>query len=55
MGCTVAISQVRQRWTKFVELEKLYALKPASVIRKIATSQNMKLHLLSDAFRAKNN
>lgn len=37
-----------------VELEKLYALKPTSVIRKIVTSPSMKLHLLSDAFRIKN-
>lgn len=36
-----------------VELEKLYALKPTSVIRKIVTSPIAKLQLLSDAFRIK--
>jgi hypothetical protein len=36
-----------------VELEKLYALKPTSVIRKIVTSPSVKLQILSDAFRIK--
>lgn len=36
-----------------VELEKLYALKPTSVIRKIITSPSVKLQILSDAFRIK--
>jgi predicted transcriptional regulator len=35
------------------ELEKLYALKPTSVIYKIVTSPSLKLQILSDAFRIK--
>lgn len=35
------------------DLEKLYALKPASVVRKIVTTPNAKLQILSDAFRIK--
>ena len=35
------------------ELEKLYALKPTSVIRKVVTSPSIKLQILSDAFRIK--
>lgn len=35
------------------ELEKLYAQKPTSVIRKIVSSPNAKLQILSDAFRIK--
>lgn len=35
------------------ELEKLYALKPTSVVRKIVTSPSVKLQILSDAFRIK--
>ena len=35
------------------EVEKLYALKPTVVIRKIVTTPNIKLQLLSDAFRIK--
>jgi len=34
-------------------LEKLYALKPTLVVRKIVTSPNAKLQILSDAFRIK--
>jgi hypothetical protein len=35
------------------ELEKLYAVKPTQVIRKIVNSPNTKLQILSDAFRLK--
>jgi predicted transcriptional regulator len=35
------------------ELEKLYALKPTAVVRKIITSPSVKLQILSDAFRIK--
>jgi hypothetical protein len=35
------------------ELDKLYALKPTVVINKIVTSPNVKLQILSDAFRIK--
>ena len=35
------------------ELERLYAVKPTSVMRKIVTSPNTKLQILSDAFRIK--
>ena len=35
------------------ELEKLYATKPTAVIREIVTTPNMKLKILSDAFRIK--
>lgn len=35
------------------DLEKLYALKPASVVRKIVTTPNANLQILSDAFRIK--
>ena len=34
-------------------LEKLYAAKPTSVVRKIITSPRAKLQILSDAFRIK--
>lgn len=36
-----------------VELERLYGLKPTSVIRKIVSTPNVKLQILSDAFRIK--
>lgn len=36
-----------------IALEKLYGLKPTSVIRKIVSSPNVKLQILSDAFRIK--
>jgi hypothetical protein len=36
-----------------VALHDLYAIKPAAVIREIMTSPNMKLKMLSDAFRIK--
>lgn len=36
-----------------VELEKLYATKPTAVIREIVSTPNIKLKLLSDAFRIK--
>lgn len=36
-----------------IELERLYASKPAAVIRKIVTSPASKLRILSDAFRIK--
>ncbi|HVY19458.1 MAG TPA: hypothetical protein VHA70_05180 [Bauldia sp.] len=35
------------------ELEKLYATKPTAVMREIVSSPNMKLKMLSDAFRIK--
>jgi len=35
------------------ELEKIYALKPTAVVRKIITSPSAKLQILSDAFRIK--
>jgi predicted transcriptional regulator len=35
------------------ELEKLYAIKPTAVIKKIASSPDVKLQILSDAFRIK--
>lgn len=35
------------------ELEKLYAVKPTQVMRKIVDSPNSKLQILSDAFRLK--
>jgi hypothetical protein len=35
------------------QLEALYAVKPVAVIREIATTPNMKLKMLSDAFRIK--
>jgi biotin operon repressor len=35
------------------ELEKLYALKPMSVVHRIVTSPSAKLQILSDAFRIK--
>ena len=35
------------------ELEKLYATKPTAVIREIVTTPNVKLKILSDAFRIK--
>jgi hypothetical protein len=34
-------------------LEKIYAVKPAAVVREIVTSPNRKLQILSDAFRFK--
>jgi hypothetical protein len=33
------------------ELEKIYAVKPTAVMRKIVTTPNAKLQILSDAFR----
>lgn len=36
-----------------VELEKLYTLKPTSVMRTIVNSPSVKLQILSDAFRIK--
>lgn len=35
------------------ELEKVYAVKPAAVVREIVMSPNRKLQILSDAFRFK--
>jgi predicted transcriptional regulator len=35
------------------ELERLYAIKPIAVMRKIVNSPNTKLQILSDAFRIK--
>jgi hypothetical protein len=35
------------------ELEKLYATKPTVVVREIVTTPNLKLKILSDAFRIK--
>jgi hypothetical protein len=35
------------------ELEQLYAVKPTVVMRSIVTSSNLKLQILSDAFRIK--
>lgn len=35
------------------ELEKLYATKPTVVVREIVTTPNLKLKMLSDAFRIK--
>jgi hypothetical protein len=35
------------------ELEKLYATKPTAVMREIVTTPNLKLKILSDAFRIK--
>jgi predicted transcriptional regulator len=35
------------------EIERLYTLKPTAVMRKIVTSSNSKLQILSDAFRIK--
>jgi len=35
------------------ELEKLYAVKPTVVMREIVTTPNLKLKILSDAFRIK--
>jgi predicted transcriptional regulator len=36
-----------------IELEKLYSVKPTAVIHRIVTSPNVKLQILSDAFRIK--